>query len=47
VWTMPLDFGFFNAGVLDFSVPCFIWDFAKVVIIVSALLLARRLVFGG
>lgn len=47
VWTMPLDFGFFNAAVLDFSVPCFIWDFAKVVIIVSALLLARRLVFGG
>jgi hypothetical protein len=47
VWTMPLDFGFFNAGVLDFSVPCWIWNFAKVIIICSALLLARRLVFGG
>lgn len=47
VWTIPLDFGFFNAGVLDFSVPCFIWDFAKVIIIVSALMLARSLVFGG
>lgn len=47
VWTIPLNFGFFNAGTLDFSVPCYVWDFAKVVIIVSALMLARRLVFGG
>lgn len=47
VWTMPLDFGFFNAGVLDFSIPCWIWDFARVIVIVSALILARALVFGG
>jgi hypothetical protein len=47
VWILPLDFEFFDAGDVDVSVPCWLWDFAKVVIIVSALLLARAIIFGG
>lgn len=46
-WAIPLDVGIADFGSADFSIPCWIWDFAKVVIIVSSLLLARRLVFGG
>lgn len=34
-------------GVRDVAPPCYIWDFGKVVIILSALLLARSLIFGG
>lgn len=34
-------------GVQTVQAPCWVWDFGKVVIIISALLLARRLIFGG
>lgn len=34
-------------GTGDVSPPCWVWDFAKVVIVISALLLARSLIFGG
>lgn len=34
-------------GVQTIQAPCWVWDFGKVVIIISALLLARRLIFGG
>jgi hypothetical protein len=34
-------------GVRDVAPPCWVWDFGKAVIIFSALLLARSLVFGG
>lgn len=34
-------------GIRDVAPPCYIWDFGKVVIILSALLLARSLIFGG
>jgi hypothetical protein len=46
-FTIPLDFSIANYGTGDFSPPCWIWDFGKVVIVVSSLLLARALVFGG
>ena len=36
-----------NFGTHDFAPPCAIWEFGKWVIIFSALLLARSLVFGG
>ena len=35
-------FGDFNSGI-----PCGVWAFARWVIIISALLLARALIFGG
>lgn len=34
-------------GTSDFAPPCWVWDFGKAVIMLSALLLARALVFGG
>lgn len=34
-------------GVHDVAPPCWIWDVAKAILILSALLLARALIFGG
>jgi len=34
-------------GVNDISPPCWVWDFGKVVILISAVILARQLIFGG
>lgn len=45
--TIPLNVGLRDFGVQDISVPCSVWTFGKWVIIISALLLCRRLVFGG
>ena len=36
-----------NFGVHDVAPPCYVWDWARVIILFSALLLARALVFGG
>lgn len=47
VLMVNLDVGFQNFGSHDFAPPCWVWDFGKVVVIVSALLLARALIFGG
>lgn len=44
---LPLDVGIANFGTYNVAPPCWLWDFGRVVIIVSALLLARRLIFGG
>lgn len=46
-WIISMDLDAWNFGAHDVSPPCWLWDFARVVIIASALLLARRLVFGG
>lgn len=46
-WMLSLDVGIADFGVHDVAPPCWIWGFAKVVVIVSALLLARALIFGG
>jgi hypothetical protein len=48
--SMVLDFNISRwalFGVRDVAPPCWVWDFGKAVIIFSALLLARSLVFGG
>jgi hypothetical protein len=46
--TIPLDLGLWNYGTGDLSPDCStVWGFGKVVVIVSALLLARALIFGG
>lgn len=47
VWNLNLDVGIGNYGVHDISPPCWLWGVAKAVIIISALILARALVFGG
>lgn len=47
VIVLNMDVGIYNFGTHDISPPCAIWTFGKWVIIISALLLARSLVFGG
>jgi hypothetical protein len=46
-WQVDLSFGFANYGVQNVAPPCYIWAILKAMVIVSALLLARALVFGG
>lgn len=47
VWTVALDVGVIDFGQFDVSVPCWVWAFVRLAMIVTALFLARRLVFGG
>ncbi len=44
---ITVDVGIANFGQFDASPPCNVWTFCGVVIVISALLLARSLVFGG
>ncbi len=47
-WPINLDFAWWASyGERDVAPPCWIWDVAKTIIIISALLLARSLIFGG
>lgn len=47
VWQIRLDVGVADFGMVDLSLPCNVWAFIRVCIIVTALFLARRLIFGG
>jgi hypothetical protein len=47
VMSINLNIGIANFGVHDVAPPCWVWTFAKTVIVVSSLLLARALIFGG
>ena len=46
-WMLSLNFGFKDFGSHDVAPPCWVWDFGKIIVILSALLLARALIFGG
>lgn len=47
-WPINLDLSqWASYGTHDVAPPCWIWDVAKAILILSALLLARALVFGG
>lgn len=47
-WQIDLGFSSWaDMGTHTVQAPCMVWDFGKVVILISALLLARRLIFGG
>jgi hypothetical protein len=46
-WTVDLNLGLGNFGTGDVSVPCSLWPVLKIIVICSALLLARALIFGG
>lgn len=47
-WPLNLDIADWALyGVHDVAPPCWIWDVAKAILILSALLLARALIFGG
>lgn len=48
--TMPVNLNFSqwaNFGTRDVAPPCQVWDWGRAICIVSACLLARRLIFGG
>lgn len=45
-WTLPVDvLNIHTSG--DISIPCWLWGTIKLIFNISALLLARRLIFGG
>lgn len=47
---MNVDFTFAtwaDYGIRDVAPPCYVWDWGRIIILVSALLLARALIFGG
>lgn len=47
---MPVNLSFAawaDFGIKDLAPPCYVWDWGKLIIIASALLLARALIFGG
>lgn len=47
-WQIDLSFSAWaDFGVHDISVPCWVWEFARLCVIVGSLLLARALIFGG
>lgn len=47
-WTLDVNFGgVLNMGSYPVEVPCWLWGVVKAALIVSALLYARRLIFGG
>jgi len=47
-WNINLNFGrHMNLGSHTLEPPCWIWDAGKAIVIVLALILARRNVFGG
>ncbi|WPG38743.1 hypothetical protein [Variovorax sp. EBFNA2] len=47
-WTIPLDMaGFHDWGMADLSVPCWVYDVVKAIVLIGAAILARALIFGG
>ncbi|MCY1248458.1 hypothetical protein D9M72_618930 [compost metagenome] len=47
-WPLNMNLATWAAyGVHDVAPPCWIWGVAKAILILSALLLARALIFGG
>lgn len=48
-WTINLAFGpsWADLGTHEVAPPCWLWDVAKAIMIISALMLARQLIFGG
>lgn len=46
-WPLSLDLAVWDFGTHDVAPPCWLWDVAKAILILSALLLARSLIFGG
>lgn len=44
---IPMNLGIVNFGILDVSPPAAIWPFIRICILITALWLARSLVFGG
>lgn len=46
-FNLCFNMGIANFGCLDLQVPAYVWSFIRLVIIISALFLARRMIIGG
>ena len=46
-WSLPVNVAWVDFGTYNVAPPCWIWDFGKVIIVLSAMFLARALIFGG
>lgn len=46
-WELPVMTGWGQWQTFDISVPCWIWDAARIVMLCTCVLLCRRLIFGG
>jgi len=46
-WSVHVNVGVRDWGVHNASIPCWVWPFLRLVIIIGALFLARKLIFGG
>ncbi|MNR09820.1 hypothetical protein D3C85_1260410 [compost metagenome] len=47
-WNIPLDMaGFHDWGIANVSVPCWVFDVVKAIVLIGAAILARALIFGG
>lgn len=46
-FSLSLGFGYWDYGDFQTSIPCDVWALCRIVVIISALFLARALVFGG
>jgi len=44
---LPVNVGIVDFGVVDVSPPCIVWPFIRLCILITALWLARALIFGG
>ena len=47
-WDLSLNFGFVNFGTYTLGQDiCYVWPFVRIVLLITAFFVARRLVFGG
>lgn len=46
-FSIPAQVGPLKFGTGSFGPPCYVWDFCKVVVLLTAAFLARALIFGG
>ena len=47
VFQMPLNFGVVDFGIADLSPPCWLWDVLALVLMTTAVFVARRIIVGG
>ena len=47
-WALSLNFGFVNLGTYNLGEDyCYVWPFVRLILLITALFVARRIVFGG
>lgn len=46
-WSMSFDFGFINLGTHDLTPPDYVWAAVRIFLLLTAIFLCRRLIFGG